>query len=145
MANVIIKIEGTDQTVRRLNMFDMQKKKDTQTVVRKYTNAVRKEAKRRVPVSPANRKKSSGSPGDLKNSIRAKYYFQGLGSMILPHRPKGSHRGIIEAGTSVRTNKKGANRGRVKATPFMEPAKRSQEAGYNAAMKRIFEGEETEI
>ena len=102
MARIIVRIEGERETIRNLNMFDMNKKKEASAVVKKHTNAVRREAKKRVPVSPANRRKTRGQPGDLKSSIRAKYYFQGLGSMILPAKPKGSHRGIVEVGTKNR-------------------------------------------
>lgn len=35
---------------------------------------------------------------------------------------KGHHGHLIEYGTSIRRNKKGANRGRIKADPFMEPS-----------------------
>ncbi|PEN61617.1 hypothetical protein [Bacillus wiedmannii] len=145
MTRIVMRIEGERETLGNLNMFDMKKKKDAMAVVRKHTNGVRREAKKRVPVSPANRKKSAGAPGDLKSSIRAKYYFQGLGSMIMPAKPKGSHRAIVEKGTGRRRTKKGANRGSVTAQPFMSPAKRSQEASYNSAMKQIFEGDETII
>lgn len=145
MTRLIVKIEGEQETIANLNMFDMKKKKQAQTVVRKHTNAVRRQAKGRVPVSPSNRVKSSGAPGDLKGSIRAKYFFQGLGSMVMPAKPKGSHRAIVEYGTGQRSTRSGANRGRESAQPFMQPAKSSQEGSYNAAMKQIFEDEETII
>lgn len=145
MTRIIMNIEGERETLGNLNMFDMKKKKAANTVVRKHTNGVRREAKKRVAVSPANRKKSAGAPGDLKSSIRAKYFFDGLGSMIMPAKPKGSHRAIVEKGTRKRRTGKGANRGSVTAQPFMGPAKRSQEASYNSAMQQIFEGGETII
>lgn len=37
-------------------------------------------------------------------------------------RNKGHHGHLIEYGTTVRKNKKGANRGRISPKPFMEPA-----------------------
>lgn len=145
MTRVIVKIEGANETIANLSAFDMEKKKEAMTVVRKHTNGVRKEAKKRVPVSPADRKKSAGAPGDLKGSIRAKYFFGGLGSMVMPAKPKGSHRHLVEYGTGMRQTKSGANRGRNSVQPFMEPAKSSQESSYNSAMKQIFEGGETII
>ncbi|UDY80763.1 tail component [Geobacillus phage GR1] len=141
---IVYQIEGERETIRNINMFDMEKKKGAMTIVRKHTNAVRKAAKQRVPVSPSNRKKSAGSPGDLKKSIRAKYYYQGLGSMVMPAKPKGSHRHLVEYGTKNRYQRKtGRFVGRNKPQPFMTPAKRSQEASYNAAMRQLFEGDET--
>jgi HK97 gp10 family phage protein len=145
MPRIVVKIEGEKETIANLSMFDMKKKKQAMQVVRKHTNAVRRTAKKLVPVSPANRKKSRGAPGDLKSSIRAKYFFQGLGSMVMPAKPKGSHRHLVEYGTGNRYNKKGQYRGRNSPQPFMEPAKRAQEASYNAEMKKIFEGDNTVV
>lgn len=146
MARINFEIEGVGETVRNLSAFDMEKKQKAIKIVRKHTNAVRRNAKKTVPVSPANRKKSAGAPGDLKKSIRAKYFFGGLGSMVMPAKPKGSHRAIVEYGTQNRRNiSTGANRGRVSPHPFMEPSKRSSEGEYNSEMKKLFEDDETVI
>lgn len=145
MARVTFRIEGTQQTMRNLNMYDMDRKRKAQDIVKKHTNAVRKAARRTVPVTPNGRRKSAGSPGDLKKSIRSKYYYNNLGSWTAPTIPKGSHRNIVEKGTVNRRTKRGANRGRVSPQPFMEPAKRAQEGSYNRAMKALWEDDETQI
>lgn len=138
MARVIIKIEGENQTVANINMFDMKRKAEAMAVVRKTALAVGRQARKRVPVSPSNRKKSAGSPGDLKKSIRSKFFYEGLGAMVMPAKPKGSHRHLVEYGTQERRTSKGANRGKAPAQPFMIPARSSQESYYNAEMARIF-------
>jgi hypothetical protein len=143
MTRVVVRIEGANETIRNLSAFDMRKKQEAMKIVRKHASGVRRIAKQTVPVSPSGRKKSAGSPGDLKRSIRAKYYFQGLGAMVLPAKPKGSHRHLVEYGTGERRTSTGANRGRNTANPFMEPAKRSQETSYNAAMEHLFEDGDT--
>lgn len=63
------------------------------------------------------------SIGAVKSSVRTSF---DLGQVqVGPRRSskyKGHHSHLIEYGTKQRSNKRGANRGRVKAKPFMEPA-----------------------
>lgn len=145
MLNVQFTIEGVDKTVSNLNIYDMEKKKEAQKIVRSVTNKVARKARADVPVSPASRKKSAGQPGDLKKSITTKYYHGDLVSTIYPKIPKGAHRSIVTKGTKQRFTKSGKNRGRVKPQPFMQPAKDSQVGDFNSRMKKIWEDEVTEI
>lgn len=138
-------VDGVGEVVRKIGMYDMEKRRDAGKIVRKTTTRVGKEARSLVPESPANRKKKTGSPGDLKKSISAKYYHGDLISVTIPRYPKGAHRYIIEHGTKNRVNKKGQNRGRIEAKPFMAPAKRSQIPYFNAEMKKLWEIDETII
>jgi hypothetical protein len=78
----------------------------------------------------------------LKSSIRTKYYFEGLGAMVMPANPKGSHRNLVEYGTKRRSNKAGQNRGKAPMQPFMIPSRAENNAAYNAEMKQLFEGGE---
>lgn len=144
MAKIQIKIEGTEETIRELNTFEREKSDKARVIVRKYAGKVRRKAKQLVPVSPAERKKTYGKPGDLKASIRAKYYYEGLGAMVFPDGKKGWYRGIVEAGTRTRhTRRTKAYRGRQKAQPFMEPAKQEHERAYNSEMENLFDGDTT--
>lgn len=146
MARVVVKIEGGRETVRNINAFEMKKKQDAANVVKQHAKNVRTAAKKRVPVSPANRKKSSGRPGDLKRSIGYRTFNDGLSAVIYPKKKKAPHRHLVEYGTGPRYQKKsGRYVGRMSAQPFMEPAERSQEASYNNAMKKVFEGDRTEV
>lgn len=145
MPRITIRVEGQQDTIRRINIFDQQKKDKAAEVVKKHAAAVRKSAKKSVPVSPSSRKKSAGSPGDLKKSIRAKYYFDGLGAMVLPNKPKGTHRHLVEYGTGNRRWKNGKSTGKMSPQPFMEPAKRAQEAKYNREMEQIWENGDTTV
>lgn len=143
MTDIKVTVTGEKETTYKLNMFNMEKKAEAMKVVRKAALGVGREARKNVPVS--SRKKSTGSPGDLKKSIRTKFYYDNLGAMIIPYKPKGSHRAIIEHGTKMRRNKKGQNRGSITPKPFMVPAKKSQESSFNAGMIKIFEKGKTTI
>jgi len=140
-----INVEGVGDVQKSIGAFDMDKRRDAGKIVRKTTNKIGRTARSLVPVSPANRKKSSGSPGDLKDSIRAKFYHGDLVSVTIPRYPKGAHRYIIENGTKSRRNKAGANRGRVSAKPFMKPAKDQQIGTFNAQMASLWEKDTTTI
>ncbi|MEV2699506.1 hypothetical protein ABND62_21730, partial [Paenibacillus larvae] len=89
------------------------------------------------------RKKSKGKPGDLKRSIRPKYMEGGLSATVVPRKPKGAHRHLVEYGTRQRRNKKGANRGKMPKKPFMSIAERHAEGRYNKELERIFGRDET--
>lgn len=145
---IFTSLDGVEGTVAKMKSWDLEKRAKLKTIVKKTATAVRAEARNKVPVSPANRLKTKrkdgtrSQPGDLKASISAKYRLEGLGAMVLPLRPKGNHRYIVEEGTKQRFNKKGQNRGSVSPQPFMEPAKESQLSSYNAAMIELFKNEE---
>lgn len=141
---VTFEVDGVGKTTKNIGMFEMGKKEAARAVVRKTTMAVGKTARALVPVSPADRKKTHGSPGDLKASIRARYYHDGLVSVTIPYMPKGSHRNIIEKGTIQRSNKKGANRGKVTGKPFMMPAKAAHMSAFNSGMAKIW-NEDVEV
>lgn len=138
---VKFEVEGVGQVVKDIGLYEMDKKKQAIAVVRKVTGAVGRTARGLVPVSPADRKKTHGSPGDLKSSIRAKYYHNGLVSVTIPYMPKGAHRNIIEKGTIVRANKRGANRGQITGKPFMMPARDAHTGTFNREMAKIWESE----
>ena len=140
MPRITFNVEGERQTVAKLKNFDMKRTKDTQTLVKKTMMAVKKSAKKKVSVSPKGTKKAIGEPGDLKRSLRHKYYYNNLGAMVFPDKKKGFHRGIIEAGTKVRRN-----RGRVTPRPFMQPSKEEVIPGYVNEMERIYLGRTEEI
>lgn len=138
-------VEGVGDVVRKIGTFDMDKRRAAGKIVRRTTSKVGKQARSLVPVSPANRKKSSGTPGDLKNSIRSRYYHGDLVSVTIPMYPKGAHRYIIEHGTKTRRNNAGANRGKVRAKPFMQPAKDAQIGPFNLEMTKLWENDTTTI
>lgn len=139
--NISFEVEGEQVTISNVQKFDTEKKALIKALVKVTAANVWKDARARVPVSPADRKKKKGNPGDLKASITRKTYFEGLGAMVLPANPKGAIRGIVEAGTSPRFTKKGAYRGSVSPQPFMEPAKQAQEPVYNAALAAMFKSD----
>ncbi|MCY9702488.1 hypothetical protein M5W65_21825, partial [Paenibacillus larvae] len=71
MAN--IQVLGVPETVRKIGLFEMERKQAAIVLVKKTATSIQKEGKSLAPSSPAGRKKSKGKPGDLKRSIRPKY------------------------------------------------------------------------
>jgi len=136
---VVIRIEGQEETIRNVSSFDVQKTDQLRKIVREFGRKIGSAARKEVPVSPPTRKKTHGSPGDLKKSIKAKYYYQNLGAMVGPMKPKGAHRGIIEYGTKERTTKNGHKTGKISPHPFMEPARKQYENTYNQKIKEVFD------
>lgn len=141
MANVTIKVEGGEATVRAINVFDMETKQEFIKLVQQTAKQVQKTAKANAPVS--KRPKSRGKSGDLKKSIRPKYFDSGLSATVVPRKPKGSHRHLVEYGTQPRRTKSGANRGKMPAKPFMGPAEQSVDSIYNQEARRIVDRDKT--
>ncbi|MDT2261587.1 hypothetical protein P7H06_21730 [Paenibacillus larvae] len=109
---------GVPETVRKIGLFEMERKQAAIVLVKKTATSIKKEGKSLAPSShTAGRKKSKGKPGDLKRSIRPKYMEGGLSATVVP-KPKGAHRHLVEYGTRQRKNKKGANRGKMPKKPF---------------------------
>lgn len=140
MANIRVTVEGTGATVRAIGMYDMKMKQQILELVRETAKDVQKEGKARAPVS--KRPKSRGKPGDLKRSIRPKYFDGGFSATVVPRKPKGAHRHLVEYGTQKRATRAGANRGKMPAKPFMSPAEDSADRPYNTKLERIVNREE---
>lgn len=139
--SITVKVEGAGQTVRAINMFDMQLKKEMAETIKSTAKTIQKNAKARAPV--AKTPVSRGKPGDLKRSIRPKYFDQGLSATVVPRKPKGAHRHLVEYGTGQRSTRSGANRGKMPAMPFMGPAESSADAAYNSEIRRLLDRDET--
>lgn len=150
--SITVNVGGVDETVVKIGMYEMEKKKQAINIIRRTTLDTKKIMKIEAHESPSNRKKSHGQPGDLRNSISHKYHEQGLIGVIYPKLSQGTHRAINEHGTVQRFTKKGYNRGvwgsRIGAkggTHFMHKARLSQDTVYNAKMKAAFITDKTEV
>src|SRR5690606_41294352 len=66
-----------------------------------------------------------------------KYFDGGLSATVVPRKPKGSHRHLVEYGTKSRYTKKGQYRGKMPKIPFMAPAEKAAEGQYNKKLKEI--------
>ena len=86
MNKVRVTIEGQEVTVRAINMFDMETKQAIIKLVKETAKAIQKDARARAPVS--RRKKSRGKSGDLKSSIRPKYFDGGLSATVVRENRK---------------------------------------------------------
>lgn len=137
---VTVTIEGVGQTLKAINMFDMKKKQELIEVVKNTAKTIQKSAKLNAPVSKVT--KSRGKNGDLKRSIRPKYFDGGLSATVVPRKPKGSHRHLVEYGTKTRSTKSGANRGKMPKQPFMGPAESSADAVYNQTIRKLVDRDE---
>lgn len=135
MAKVTIKIDGGETTIRAIDVFDMETKAKFIALVRDTSKQIQKTGKANAPVS--KRPKSRGKSGDLRRSIRPKYFDSGLSATVVPRKPKGSHRHFVEYGTKPRRTRSGANRGKMPAIPFMGPAEQASESVYNQKARSI--------
>lgn len=135
MSKVKVTIEGQEVTVRAIKMYDMETKREVMKHVKETAKSIQKDAKARAPVS--RRKKSRGKSGDLRRSIRPKYFDGGLSATVVPRKPKGAHRHLVEYGTKKRYTKKGQHRGKMPAKPFMAPAEKAADGPYNKKLKEI--------
>lgn len=140
MARIRVEVEGTSATVKAINMYDMKLKREILLLVRNTAKNVQKNARARAPVS--NRRKSRGKSGDLKRSIRPKYFDSGFSATVVPRKPKGSHRHLVEYGTEDRYTKTGAHRGKMPSKPFMSPAEKEEDRRYNQELARLVNRDE---
>lgn len=140
MARIRVEVEGVGATIRAINMFDVKLKQQILILVRNTARNIQKDARARAPVSKTP--KTRGKPGDLKRSIRPKYFDGGFSATVVPRKPKGAHRHLVEYGTGSRYTRSGAYRGRMPKMPFMEPAERAADRPYNRELERIVNRDE---
>lgn len=142
MSNTItVKVDGAQAVVKAIGVFDMKLRKELIETVKDTAKGIQKEGKSRAPI--AKTPVSKGKKGDLKRSIRPKYFDGGLSATVVPRKPKGSHRPIVEYGTGTRRTKSGANRGSMPAIPFMQPAESEAENKYNQRVRKLIDRDKT--
>lgn len=134
---ITLSVDGSNSTVHKISMYDMKLKQEVMDLVKSTSKTIQQTAKSNAPVSRVP--KSKGKNGDLKRSIRPKYFDNGLSSTVVPRKPKGAHRHLVEYGSSPRRTKSGAYRGVMPAQPFMAPAENASDGQYNQQMRRIIE------
>ena len=142
--NITVQMEGIGATIKAINMFDMKLKKELIATVKVTAQSVSKTGKANAPVS--TRPKKVGNNGDLKRSIRAKFFDGGLSATVVPRRPRGAHRHLVEYGTTSRRNKgnqRTGHRGKMPANPFMTPAEKASERPYNEKVRRLVDRDQT--
>ncbi len=123
-------IEGIEKTIKALSKASVQKQKEFESVVKKSTQRVNKYAKANI----GNHQKT----GNLKNSIKAKYFWKdGPASTVFPRGTKGAHRHLVEYGTQLRRHKSGKSVGTMKAYPFMKSAHEKEEPRFIAEVKKV--------
>jgi|GEM_PF-1758428 len=138
--SITVTVDGSSTTTRRINMYDMKLKQEIMGLVKSTSKTIQQTGKSNAPVSKVP--KSKGKSGDLKSSIRPKYFDNGLSSTVVPRKPKGAHRHLVEYGTKPRRTKGGAYRGVMPAKPFMAPAENASEGQYNQKMRSIINRDE---
>lgn len=132
---VEINLMGTGATITAIDKYDMEMREEIKQIVKVTSKNVQKKAKSLAPVGPT---------GNLKKSIKPKYFDDGLSSTVVPRGQKGSHRHLVEYGTQPRYQKKKNNKyvGSMPGMPFMTPAEQSQEAVYEAKIRSVVERDE---
>ncbi|MET1247653.1 HK97-gp10 family putative phage morphogenesis protein [Sporolactobacillus sp. STCC-11] len=141
--SIDISIDGVEVTLKAIKLFDMDTKAKLIDVVKASAVKLQQNAKAKAPVAKTTITKGKGKREDLKKSIRPKYFDGGLSATVVPRKPKGSHRHLVEYGTVSRRTKKGANRGVMPKMPFMAPAERQEDASYNAKVKEVVDRDKT--
>lgn len=125
----ISKVEGIDKTIKKIWKYN--------DGVRENLKKVTKDSSRRV-VKVASSRVRVGKTGNLKKSIRAKYFWkEGPASTIFPRGRKGAARHLVERGTKERFHKSGKRVGRMIAKPFMKPAADSEKGKYESNVKKV--------
>lgn len=132
---ITVDVDGVGKTVKAIGLFDTDFRNDLIDTVKQTAVTIQKSAKRLAPV--AKTPVSRGKKGDLKRSIRPRYFDGGLSATVVPRKPKGSHRHLVEYGTTTRQTSKGANRGKMPSIPFMGPAETSAEGEYNRILRSM--------
>lgn len=142
---MIFQVEGVGEVVKEIGLFDMEKRRKAGEVVRKTTRRVGKVSRSMAPVAPPGHVGKYDKSGDLKASIRARYYHGDLISVTIPRLPKGWTRNFMEKGTVKRTTKKGLNRGKITPRPFMGPARTQSQPYFNTEMRKVWMDGDTVI
>ncbi|SFG10616.1 HK97 gp10 family phage protein [Sporolactobacillus nakayamae] len=141
--SIDVSIDGVEVTLKAIKLFDMDTKAKLIDIVKASAVNLQKNAMAKAPIAKTTITKGKGKRGDLRKSIRPKYFDGGLSATVVPRKPKGSHRHLVEYGTVSRRTKKGANRGAMPRMPFMGPAEREEDAAYNAKVKGVVDRDET--
>lgn len=119
-AGFYIDVQGIDETIAKINVFQTKKILEVKTVIKETANKAKKEAKSRAPKLT----------GDTKASISTKFYDNGLHARVKPKLPKGYKAHWHEYGTV-----------KMSATPFMSVAEELVKNDYNSKLKSIVNGE----
>lgn len=73
--------------------------------------------------------------GKLKRAVKARTTRAG-GAAVFVDKKRAPHFFFPEAGTKARANKKGANRGKVNATPYIEPWRKQAQDAVSSEITR---------
>lgn len=139
---IYIQLEGYEQTMMNIKKLDDELRKELKSVTTSNARKIRDEAKRLAPVG-AKQNKWGGEVryGHLKESIKMKTYFSGLGAMVYPEKSIAYWRHFVEYGTKDRYQRKSKKYvGKMKPQPYMQPAKDKFSKPYNAQVKKIVSG-----
>ncbi len=139
---ITVKVKNADEIVRRLRTAVPKVRKAANRVIYEQANAIRDDAKSRVPVDK----------GALKQSIEAKMIKGGLGAIVgAGGRGKRDpyYAYFVEVGTQAHSVGQKTKTGRVKehassgggipAQPFLYPAARSHEAATWTRLQAVIE------
>lgn len=139
---VTVKVKNADEIVRRLRTAVPKVRTAANRVIYEQANAIRDDAKSRVPVDK----------GELKKSIEAKMLKGGLGAIVGAggrgkHDPYYAY--FVEVGTQAHSAGQRTKTGRVQkhtsdgggmpAQPYLFPAARSHEAATWTRLQAVIE------
>ena len=122
-----IRIEGVNETVDRLWKYRDDFFVAAKKITKKAAQMVVKQGRVRAPQGPT---------GNLKASIRAKYFWKdGPAATVMPRAKKAPHRHLAQYGTVRRQTAKGKGTGIMPSNRFMDGADNGAKTYFVAAMK----------
>ncbi len=110
-----------ENAIRKLALYQIEKREEVKEIVKETSKDIQKTAQQRVSVDE----------GDTKQSIKPRYFEDGLASTVGPRLPLGWKAHFIEFGAYNTW----ANR-ELPAHPFMTPAAEQHRAEYLQKIKK---------
>jgi len=118
---------GCKDTVDKLWKYSENFFKAATRITKDAAKMVVTEGKARAPV---------GKTGNLRKSIKAKYFFKdGPAATVMPRAKQAPHRHLVAYGTGPRAQKSGKSTGVMPGDKFMDGAETSANAYFNASIR----------
>jgi hypothetical protein len=123
----MIRVEGVNKTVDKLWKYSKDFFEAASKITKTVARMVVKEGKSRAPIGPK---------GNLRKSIKAKYFLKdGPAATVMPRARNAPHRHLVAYGTAPRAQKGGKSTGVMPKNDFMDGADDSANAYFNASIR----------
>lgn len=125
----MITVLGCKKTVEKLWKYSQNFFIEATRITKESAKMVETEGKARAPV---------GKTGNLRKSIKAKYFFKdGPAATVFPRsKHRGRHRHLVAYGSGPRAQRSGKSTGVMPGNKFMDGAETSANAYFNASIRK---------